>query len=103
MGKQGDNMSDSMNTMGMMPAMMLEMMPVRLKGMLPRVPGKERIDFMIRMLGQMMAHGTAHLSEAEFAELVANLREILDKATPPEADTEGETGKIVSDPPKPGG
>ncbi len=50
--------------------------------MLPRVPGKERTAFLIRMFLGMMEHGTAGLSNEEFTKLTGRLRDILDQARP---------------------
>lgn len=54
--------------------------------MLPRVPpGKERTAFVIRIFAGMMEHGTAGLSEEEFAKLKERLQDLLDRARPGEA------------------
>jgi hypothetical protein len=50
--------------------------------MLPRVPGKERAEFVLRMFAGMMEHGTAGMSDEEFAEFKGRLQDILDQARP---------------------
>jgi hypothetical protein len=53
--------------------------------MLPRVPGKERAQFVLKMFAGMMEHGTAGMSDEEFMEFKGRLQDILDQARPGEA------------------
>ncbi len=50
--------------------------------MLPRVPGKERAGFVLKMFAGMMEHGTAGMSDEEFTEFKGRLQDILDHARP---------------------
>ena len=65
--------------------------------MLPRVPGKERTAFVVRMFAGLMEHGTAGLSEEAFSKLKERLQDILDQARP------GEAAEAADTTPAPGG
>lgn len=61
-----------------MPHMMTHMMPHCLHMMLPTVAQDERVDFVLDMIGTLMEHGSAGMSEEEKSEFVAR---VLEKVT----------------------
>lgn len=52
--------------------------------MLPRVPGKERTEFVLKAFRIMLTHGTAGMSAEAFEEFMGRLQEILGGVEPGE-------------------
>ena len=54
--------------------------------MLPRVSGKDRVDFIVSLLGVMVKQGGAGLSADEFKDFKKKLREVITRTKPGDAE-----------------
>lgn len=61
--------------MPMMRQMMVEMMPQRLRMVLPSIPKEKRLDFVLKMVATLMEQGCIGMSEEEKREFVAKVVE----------------------------
>ena len=64
----------------MMPMMMQKMMPHCVEMMVPRMPHKERAEFVVKMMGTLAEQGSTGLSETEKADLSVRANEALQSA-----------------------
>ncbi len=64
----------------MMPKMMAEMMPHCLRMILPDMPQKERVDFVLKLTTILMEKGSAGMSEEEKGDLLAKVAAKVDGA-----------------------
>jgi hypothetical protein len=61
----------------MMGQMMTQMMPHCISTVLPGLPKNERVEFILKMIGTLMEHGSAGMSQEEKDDLVARALEAI--------------------------
>ena len=88
-GGEGGSMSSMMGIMSQMraggqgtekpkmPHMMTQMMPMCLNMMLPSVPKKERIDFVLKMVSTLVEQGSVGMSDEEKKDFVGKVIDII--------------------------
>jgi hypothetical protein len=68
-------MMEGLTMDNMMPSMMKEMMPDCLWHLLPKMPNKMRVDFILNMTGILAQQGSVEMSEKEKEDLMAKIIE----------------------------
>ncbi|MCK5133338.1 MAG: hypothetical protein KAR40_14450 [Candidatus Sabulitectum sp.] len=65
-----------------MAARMMQMMPMMAGGMLSEMSGENRKDYLLEMVGKLVARSTADITDEEYSSLIDELTESLRERKP---------------------